>query len=379
MENNDKPDLFNPFPIMDYISPAYFCDRKSETEKIISAFENSRNVTLISVRRFGKTVLLKHILNTISKNKSIRVLYVDILPSKNISDFVKIFSEAIIKDEKKNKGFLEKISKLISGLRGKLVFDDVSGIPSVEVSIEDEKTGETTIQKIFEFLAEQKEKYIIAFDEFQQIVNYPEKNLEAILRTQIQHQHKDNFIFSGSSKHTLVSMFSDYGKPFYQSTDILELGRIDPEIYAKFIKKHFQKRNKEIDIITIKSIIFKYKNHTFYVQYFFNRLFEKSGNTITQKDIDYVSNEIIKEREYVFYSYRNLLSSLHFSLLAAIAKEGGVTQINAGVFLNKYKLGQPSSVSSAVKILIEKEMIYFEDGKYQIYDVYFEKWLAKMI
>ncbi len=378
MSNINTTNTNNPFPVMDYVSPEYFCDRKEEVKKITSTFENGRNVTLISVRRLGKTVLLKHLLKIISKNKTTRVLYIDILPTENLSDFIKTLSDAIIHDERTRRGFLAKISKLISGIKGKLVFDDVSGIPSVEVNVDDEKTGELFLKKIFEYLAEQKEKYIIAIDEFQQIVNYPEKNLEAILRTQIQHQHKDNFIFSGSSKHTLISMFSDYGRPFYQSSDILELSRINIEIYAKFIRKHFKKRNKEIEINTIKSQITNYNNHTFYVQYFFNRLFEKSEETITQKDIDVVSIEIIKEREYVFYNYRNLLSRLHFNILIAIAKEGGVTKINSGAFLYKYKLGQPSSVSSAVKILIEKEMIYFEDNKYQIYDVYFEKWLAMM-
>ncbi len=378
MHVNLLSEEFNPFPVLDYISPEYFCDRKNETKDVISAFSSGRNVTLISVRRLGKTVLLKHILHKLSRRRGIRVLYIDILPTENLSDFIKTFSEAIINDEKENRGFLEKISKLITAIRGKLVFDDLSGVPSVEVSLKNEQEGELSIQKIFEYLAAQKEKYIIAIDEFQQITEYPEKNVEAILRTNIQHQHKDNFIFSGSSKHTLTSIFSDYGKPFYQSSDILELGRIKTAVYARFIKKHFEKASKEIEIELIKKQIEIYHNHTFYVQYFFNRLFEKIGSKADEEDFDFVAKLILMEREYVFYNYRNLLSSLQYNVMVAIAKEGGVAQINSGKFLSKYKLSQPSSVTSAVKSLIEKEMIYFEDGKYQIYDVYFEKWLRKM-
>jgi hypothetical protein len=371
-------DEFNPFPVLDYISPEYFCDRKDETEKIISAFMNGRNVTLLSIRRLGKTVLLKHILHKLSKRKSTRVLYIDILPTENLSDFIKTFSEAIIEDEKKRRGFLDKVSGLISAIRGKLVFDDMSGVPSVEISIKDEQEAELSVRKIFEYLAAQKEKYIVAIDEFQQIVHYPEKNVEAMLRTHIQHQHKDNFVFSGSSKNILVSIFSNYGKPFYQSSDMFELQRIDTNVYAKFIKKHFNKANKNIDNSLIKDFIKYYHNHTFYVQYFFNRLFEKSGKDVIKSDFDFISELIIKEREYIFYNYRNLLSSLQYSVMIAIAKEGGVSQINSGKFLSKYNLTQPSSVTSAVKSLVEKEMVYFEDGKYQIYDVYFEKWLQKM-
>lgn len=368
---------FNPFSISDYTGSEYFCDRKEETEKIISALFNSRNVTVISIRRLGKTVLIKHVLHKLPKNKNYRLLYFDILPSENLNDFISIFSNAIIKDIKNNKNFLAKISKLISSLQGKLVFDDVTGIPSLEVSISDEKEREISLKKIFEYLANQKEKYIIAIDEFQQIVNYPEKNVEAILRTHIQHQHKDNFIFSGSSNHIINSMFSSYGRPFYQSADLLELKRLDTNIYAKFIRKHFNKHDKEIDLKLIKEQIEYYKNHTFYVQYFFNRLFERTAKEISLEDFNSCSTEILKEKEYVFYSFRNLLSSLQFDLMIAIAKESGVKQINSGKFLSTYGFSQPSSVNSAAKILLEKEMIYYENGKYQIYDVFFEKWLAK--
>jgi len=367
----------NPFPVLDYISPEYFCDRKDETEKIISAFKNGRNITLISIRRLGKTILLKHILNKLQKDKNNRILFIDIMPTECLKDFVKVFSDAIVKDEKNNRGFLEKISAFVAGIRGKLVFDDLSGVPSVEVSVADEKEAELSIKKIFEYLAAQKSNYIIAFDEFQQITNYPEKNTEAILRTSIQHQHKDSFIFSGSSKDILISMFSDYGKPFYQSSDIMELKRIDPEVYTTFILKHFKKREKTIDKNLISHYIEFYNNHTYYVQYFFNRLFEYSKEEVTEKDARLVEDIILKEREYIYFGYRNLLTSVQFSVMTAIAKEGGVEQINSGSFLSKYHLSQPSSVTAAVNALIEKQMIYYEDNKYRLYDVYLEKWLKK--
>ncbi|MDD3860732.1 MAG: ATP-binding protein, partial [Bacteroidales bacterium] len=361
----------------DYISPEYFCDRKNETEKIISAFKNGRYITLISIRRLGKTILLKHVLNKLQKDKDNRILFIDIMPTECLKDFVKVFSDAIIKDERSNRGFLEKISVFVAGIRGKLVFNDLSGIPSVEVSIADEKEAEMSINKIFEYLAAQKSKYIIAFDEFQQIVNYPEKNTEAILRTAIQHQHKDSFIFSGSSKDILMSMFSDYSKPFYQSSDIMELKRIDPKVYTSHIFKHFKKRGKIIDKNLISHYIDFYKNHTYYVQYFFNRLFEYSREEVTEKEARLVEYLILKEREYIYFGYRNLLTSVQFSVMTAIAKEGGVEQINSGSFLNKYKLSQPSSVTAAVNALIDKQMIYYEDNKYQLYDVYLEKWLKE--
>lgn len=39
---------YNPFLVYGYNSPEYFCDREKETDKMISALLNERNLTLIS-------------------------------------------------------------------------------------------------------------------------------------------------------------------------------------------------------------------------------------------------------------------------------------------------------------------------------------------
>ena len=43
----------NPFVVRGYRGPEFFCDRERETEKLLSAFANDRNVTLIAPRRMG--------------------------------------------------------------------------------------------------------------------------------------------------------------------------------------------------------------------------------------------------------------------------------------------------------------------------------------
>lgn len=45
---------YNPFLVYGYNSPEYFCDREKETDKMISALLNERNLTLISPPTHGK-------------------------------------------------------------------------------------------------------------------------------------------------------------------------------------------------------------------------------------------------------------------------------------------------------------------------------------
>jgi MoxR-like ATPase len=60
MARQKKKKLENPFVYQGYEGPDYFFDRTEETENIISALRNGRNVTLISPRKIGKTGLIRH-------------------------------------------------------------------------------------------------------------------------------------------------------------------------------------------------------------------------------------------------------------------------------------------------------------------------------
>ncbi len=364
----------NPFPITDYVKPEYFCNRKQETERLNSAYKNGRNITLTSIRRLGKTSLIKHFFHHI-KDESVRILYIDILKTQNLSEFVKAFSNKIIEDERDNANWLNKLSQLISGIKAKITIDEITGLPGIELDYNSSVDVEKSLDSIFKYLANQKETYLIAFDEFQQITYYPEDNIEAILRTHIQNQHKDNFIFSGSSKHLLVSIFNDYSRPFYQSVEFLNIERLNVDDYSIFIENLFKKFKKKIDIELIVYYINYLDVHTFYVQYFFNKLFEMSEETVTEAIANLALKEILKEKEFVYLNYRNILTKAQFKLLEAIAKEGGVKSPNAMKFLRRYDLSQASSVNKTLKSLLKKEMIYREDNIYKVYDVFFSKWL----
>ena len=173
-------------------------------------------------------------------------------------------------------------------------------------------------------------------------------------------------------------MFNDYGKPFYQSTEFLYLQKIDKNIYADFVKKHFNLNKKSIKTEQINAILDYYDMHTFYVQFFFNKLYSNVNEQITEQIIEEIKQMIINEKEYIYYNYRNLLTPFQFKLLKAIAKEKVISKPNSKEFIWKHKLNQASSVNRAIKSLIDKEMICEENGNYKVYDMFFSKWLDKL-
>ncbi|GAB6012894.1 AAA family ATPase [Viscerimonas tarda] len=370
----------NPFLITGYHSPDYFCDREVETKKITDALINGRNLTLLSPRRIGKTGLIKNVFYHLQKKRAWQTLYVDIMPTEDLSGFLKLFISAIVEQEQRqSKNYLQKIAGLLSGIRAKLSFNPVTSSPEIELDYATRQENEKNLSQLFHYLSQQNTNYAVALDEFQQITSYPEKgNIEALLRSHIQHLTNVHFIFSGSNRHLLSAMFSDYGRPFYQSSDFLYLEKINFDTYCSFICKKFAERDKNIGLELIQEAVEYYQTHTFYVQYFFNRLYENGGKKITRENIEQIHRLILEERDYIYYNYRNLLTNSQFNLLKAIAKEGAVSQPNASNFLTRYQLKQGSSVNRSMKSLIEKEMILEDKGVYCVYDVFFSKWLANI-
>ena len=63
-------------------------------------------------------------------------------------------------------------------------------------------------------------------------------------------------------------------------------------------------------------------------------------------------------------------------LFLAIAKEGKATTVTGGQFIKKHKLNSASSVSSALKGLLDKDFITLDKNAYSVYDQFFSLWLT---
>ena len=366
----------NPFLISGYHSPEFFCDREQETAKILDALSNGRNVTLIAPRRMGKTGLIRHAFYHLKEQQpEIATLYMDIFSTQSLGDFVRLFANTVLgKLDSAPQKALSRISQFIRSCRPVFTFDEITGVPKVTIDVAPAEE-ENTLKEIFDYLASSEKRCYIAIDEFQQITEYDEKGVEALLRSYIQFLPNVNFIFAGSRKHVMQEMFTSSKRPFYQSTQVVTIDAIDKEKYAQFAIEHFTKHNTELPIDIFDAIYDKYNGHTWYMQALLNRLYGYNRN-VDLELVAYATEQIIAEYSY---SYADLLKSYtagNVKLLKAIAQEGCVKEVLSGDFIAKYKLRAASSVSSSLKKLLNNELVYLTDQGYIIYDRFMGEWLS---
>ena len=145
-----KKQVLNPFICQGYEGPEYFCDRKAETQTLMSTLYNGRNITLISPRRLGKTGLIWNTFHQIrSENKEAVCIYVDIFPTKSQSDLVNMLGAAVLNTAfSKGKAFGRKVLNLFGALRPVVGIDSLTGMPNVTVNI-DPAQSEMSLKSIF--------------------------------------------------------------------------------------------------------------------------------------------------------------------------------------------------------------------------------------
>lgn len=103
-------------------------------------------------------------------------------------------------------------------------FDELTGVPKVTIDVAPAEE-ENTLKEIFEYLGSSEKRCYIAIDEFQQIAEYPEKGVEALLRSYIQFLPNVNFIFAGSKQHLMQEMFTSSKGRSIKVRNLLQLVR----------------------------------------------------------------------------------------------------------------------------------------------------------
>lgn len=369
--------VINPFLTSGYIGADYFCDREEETKKLTRLLTNGNNVALISSRRMGKTGLVRHCFAQQKIARKYNTFVIDIYATKNLSDFVYEMGRQIVNTLKpRGKKAIETFIDTVKSLRTGITFD-VQGLPSWNVELGGVQAPAITLEEIFSYIENAGKPCLMAIDEFQSISCYPEKNVEATLRTYIQNCHNASFVFAGSERSMMGEIFMSAARPFYQSVSIMNLDAIPEDKYSAFVKHHFEANGRNIAEDAIHETYGRFNGVTWYIQKVMNYAYSitDKGCSFELAQLESVVEDIVEENSEIYKNMLFLLTPPQKTLLVAIGKEGRVSQITGRAFLKKYSLSA-SSVQKALATLLEKQVVTNNQGVYEVYDKFMTIWLS---
>ena len=369
----------NPFLTYGYNGPEYFCDREEETQRLTSLLVNGNHVALMSPRRMGKTGLIRHCFSQQELQQDYYLFIVDIYATKSLGELIYEMGKAILSVLKsKERRAWERFIQIAGSLRTGITFDAM-GQPSWNLEIGDIQSPKISLDEIFQYLSTADKPCIVAIDEFQTIMDYPEQNVEALLRTYIQQCNNAWFVFSGSKRHMMGEMFSSPARPFYQSASVISLKPIALDAYSAFITHHFEQGGFRIDLEAIKYIYDKFEGTTWYIQKICNEIYAMADpdKTCGLKEVESAINNAIEEKDDTYQDLMARLSAKQKVLLIALARSGRDVQPTSGAFIKKYHLTSASAVQRSLSALQDKDIVTNSNGQYFIYDYFLFFWLNK--
>lgn len=375
----------NPFFTKGEIPGDFFCDRVEETHRLIKYSVNGQNVVLSASRRVGKTGLIMHCFNQPEVKEDYYTFFVDILETSSLREFTYALGREIFDRLKpRSKKMTELFMRTVTSISSEFKYDYLSGMPKFNFSIGALRHPEITLDEIFDYIDKADKRCLIAIDEFQQICHYPEKNIEALLRTHIQHCKNADFIFAGSERHILAEMFNLPSRPFYASTTSMSLNPINVDKYIDFAIRNFELYNKQVDRNAVKYIYDLFDGNTYCLQKVLNVAFDMTanGSKCDQAIVNNALNDILLEEERTYQNRLSLLTPKPKELLFAIASEKESSRLTSGDFVRRHHLSSPSSVQSATKQLLENDWITYrvdESGNkiYALSDQFLSLWIRR--
>ena len=174
------------------------------------------------------------------------------------------------------------------------------------------------------------------------------------------------------------AMFSSVNRPFYQSTQKINLREIPMETYGVFAQNHFAKNGKTFPLPLFEIIYNLVLGHTWYIQLILNQLYSLPQKKYSETDLNRIIADVLEEENATYKTYCELLTKGQLRVLTAIAKERKIAAPTHSDFLKKHNLTAASSVKLAINSLLDKSLILKdENGNYFVYDRFFSLWLER--
>ncbi len=370
----------NPFAYSNYVTGDSFCNRKNEIVEMLRYIKGSQNVLLYSHRRYGKSSLIREVFAEIErKNLNIKAMHVELYGTISEKDFISKTFQCLNQLESNFDRLLQTVNRALKSIRLNLSIDPATGGTSISPAFEaaNEKILLEELMNIL-FKYSQKQKLVIAFDEFQEVTNYTEEGFEKRLRSCIQ-QHSDIcYIFVGSQQHTITEMFNSNSRAFYKLAESFPLKRIEAQDYIPWIQNLFRRQKVELPEELIETIVDRFENHPMYIQNLLFHLWEESSERAASPElISKIEDAIVDKRSLEYSVLWETLSINQKKTLKLILLNNGANLYSADA-LKSVSLKTASLVTKALSSLIKKEIIV-KNGHYLIQDIVFKKWLQKTV
>ena len=365
-----------PFRYGTVVKGDFFCGRKTLLKRCDELFTSSQNVVLYGERRIGKTSLIVEVLR---RRGTMKGVFVDFMGVKSEDDAYKRIVRSLLSHNTK-KSIFDILIKGLASLRPQLTIDPMSQLPTLTVDSKI-KLEDSSIDSVFSIISDinDKAQTLIVFDEFQDLLKLGDSyDILSKLRARIQHLPDVPFVFAGSVRTKMESIFSDPNSPFFKSAIPIMVDKLERKDFEKFIISRFKKGKRTLKGNLMDAIFQISEMVTGDVQQLCEAIWSTTsyGDELTYESLDNAL-QLIFSHEKITYEYiYSELTEFQSRVLLALARHSG-KEIYSNSFLGDGGFTNSSSVKKAVDRLIRSGIIFHSGQEYKFINPFFKIWLIE--
>jgi hypothetical protein len=356
----------NPFKFGTVVDGKYFTDREDEIARISSYIKGENHLILISPRRFGKTSLIRKVINESGR----RYIYLDLQLVISIEDLAAQLLKRVYRIFP-----VQKLKRYIKSFRliPSVILNPVTG--ETEISFNPGSPDLTPLEDVLnmiEKLGETGNKLVVVLDEFQDIFRI-NAGLDRMLRAVMQNQNHITYIFMGSSESMIRNIFEKKSSPFYRFGTLMTLPGIAPEKFAWFLEERLEKITDRAKLLT-EGIIRITDCHPYYTQQLAFTVWELLTRLATTPDpVEQAANEIVQSHDNDYERLWNSLNRTDMTILTGMSANDMSPLTDE--FSKIYGTGASSTVFSTLLRLAKRGILIKEGSKYTMDDPFFKRWI----
>ncbi|MCZ0944675.1 MAG: hypothetical protein F4171_15770 [Gammaproteobacteria bacterium] len=360
------------------------CNRVRERNELAGSVREGMHTWLWARRRIGKTSLIEQVLHDVEPD--IVATRLDLLVVHDANAFETRLRAAVEQAGSRlaprKRSSTSKLTNAFSALKPELSFSAFGlrlklAAPS--------QAGEGIVEMLLALDAAAgayDRRVVFVLDEFQQLSelqNGAPRSLEGAVRHAVERARNVTYVFAGSRKHLLASMFEDEDRPLYRLCRKMTLERISAEDYRQFLRRVGRTRwRRRVPAEAIDCILTLTNRHPHYVNALCAPLWRAEAPP-TADSAEAMWTKLVAEEGGVAAAQVARLAPSQRALLRAIAEtEDGVPHPTSHSFLSQLRL--PVSTGVRARDALERDDLIQQeaDGRWTLVDPAMAAWLRRL-
>jgi len=362
----------NPFVYSRPVDSADLVDRKGEAESLLSLARAGHNSRLSAPRRYGKTSLLRWVLEEAEAGGTPGV-YVNFYGILSLEDAA----------ARLERGYESLRGPLANWLTGALrTLRPTVAVPGTGVSISPELDTEVA-RRLLALLDLPRrvfqrggERVIVVFDEFQEVLE-PRLPLDGLIRSVIeQHTTEASYVFAGSHPGLMAQLFGDRERPFYGQARPVGLDPLPDEDLAEFLGNRFERTDRSIGhaLGPLLDVVAGHPQRAMLLAHHLWERTERGGHADETTFLDALVEADEELREAFDLAWRGLGDGERRALAAVAASEGSPTRAEA---LAAVDLPRTTAVEALARLSDDGLLVTDPIGTRRFTDPFFGRWVAE--